>query len=288
MPDSTQRCSGCGCDVPPSQTGRGRPRKWCSEKCRNAVRYRGDPSHRENLRRSRERLRARGPLTQHFAKTCEQCGSGYSTSRRNGRFCSNICHHANIGNQTENGTDLASCVACRSLATRGNRSCRCSEGRQTMEHVVRIAKRRDAMAPRECVQCHGMFAPATLLAAVTGQKCCSKRCATTYNNSLPASKAARLEAKQRRRARKRNAYVADVNRAEIFERDKWTCQLCHDPLDMDASVPHPLAPTIDHIIPLAADGTHEPANVQAAHFLCNAQKGDRTFSLAGDQLRLAC
>jgi len=42
-----------------------------------------------------------------------------------------------------------------------------------------------------------------------------------------------------------------------------------------AVVPHPLAPTIDHVVPLAAGGLHEPANVQLAHFLCNARKSDR-------------
>jgi 5-methylcytosine-specific restriction endonuclease McrA len=50
-----------------------------------------------------------------------------------------------------------------------------------------------------------------------------------------------------------------------------------------ASVPHPMAPTIDHIVPLSKGGTHEPINCRTAHFLCNSTKGDR---LAGDQLIL--
>jgi 5-methylcytosine-specific restriction endonuclease McrA len=53
------------------------------------------------------------------------------------------------------------------------------------------------------------------------------------------------------------------------------CRLCGDPMMMGQAVPHPKAPTIDHVIPLAKGGTHEPANVQAAHFLCNSIKGDR-------------
>jgi 5-methylcytosine-specific restriction endonuclease McrA len=36
-----------------------------------------------------------------------------------------------------------------------------------------------------------------------------------------------------------------------------------------------MSPTIDHILPLARGGTHEPSNVQAAHFGCNAAKGAR-------------
>ncbi len=47
----------------------------------------------------------------------------------------------------------------------------------------------------------------------------------------------------------------------------------------------PLAPVIDHIVPLDAGGLHEPANVQCAHFLCNSKKGARVYG-AGEQLRL--
>ncbi|MEO6627619.1 MAG: HNH endonuclease signature motif containing protein [Aquihabitans sp.] len=77
--------------------------------------------------------------------------------------------------------------------------------------------------------------------------------------------------------------MAPVFRYKIYERDGWKCKICRKAVKRDAVVPHPMAPTIDHILPLAAGGTHEPANVQCAHFLCNAQKGDRP---ADDQLML--
>ena len=98
---------------------------------------------------------------------------------------------------------------------------------------------------------------------------CSLRCAKSHG-------------REKRRAVKRNAFVANVNRRDIYERDNWTCQLCHKKVDPTKKVPHPKAPTIDHIVPLAAGGSHEPANAQCAHFLCNATKGDR----GTDQLRL--
>ncbi len=90
-------------------------------------------------------------------------------------------------------------------------------------------------------------------------------------------------AKDRRRARKRLAYVADVRRADIYARDKYRCQLCRRLLRMDVVVPHPKAAVLDHVIPLARGGTHEPANVQAAHFLCNSRKSDGG---GGEQLLL--
>lgn len=63
----------------------------------------------------------------------------------------------------------------------------------------------------------------------------------------------------------------------------WRCQLCGGRVQRNRETPHPKAPVLDHILPLAAGGTHEPANVQLAHFICNSEKGDRP---ADDQLRL--
>jgi 5-methylcytosine-specific restriction endonuclease McrA len=74
----------------------------------------------------------------------------------------------------------------------------------------------------------------------------------------------RREAKQRRRARKRSAFVAPVYRRAIYERDGWRCQICRRKVKRDALAPAPLAPTIDHIIPLSQGGTHEPANTRLA------------------------
>lgn len=74
-----------------------------------------------------------------------------------------------------------------------------------------------------------------------------------------------------------------VWRHKVYVRDGWRCQLCGKPVKRDAAVPHPLAPVLDHVIPLAVGGTHEPANVQCAHFLCNSVKGDRG---GGEQLLL--
>lgn len=93
--------------------------------------------------------------------------------------------------------------------------------------------------------------------------------------------------KDRRNARKRGAYVAPVYRAQIFARDKWVCQLCGRKVKRGAVAPHPLAPSLDHILPISKGGTHEPANAQLAHFGCNSLKGDRTFNGGAEQLSLA-
>ncbi len=79
-------------------------------------------------------------------------------------------------------------------------------------------------------------------------------------------------AKARRRAPE--AFVEPVYRVQLYERDDWCCQICGEPVLREATVPHPLAPTIDHVIPFHCGGTHEPSNCQTAHFLCNSLKGD--------------
>lgn len=94
---------------------------------------------------------------------------------------------------------------------------------------------------------------------------------------------ARSQGKDRRRAAKREGFVADVHRRRIFERDGWRCQICRKRVLRRKAVPHPRAPTIDHIIPLALGGTHEPSNCQLACFMCNCRKSSTG---TGDQLRL--
>ena len=87
----------------------------------------------------------------------------------------------------------------------------------------------------------------------------------------------------RRRARKSDAYVADVWRHKVYESDGWRCHICGKKVRRTATVPHPMAPTIDHVIPLADGGTHEPANCRTAHFMCNSVKGNRG---GGEQMLL--
>lgn len=108
--------------------------------------------------------------------------------------------------------------------------------------------------------------------------------ATYEKRSLYCSRTCgRRQSKGRRRAAQRGAYVADVYRRKIFERDGWRCQICRKAVLRSKAVPHPRAPTIDHIIPLARGGTHEPANAQLACFACNCLK---SHTGTGDQLRL--
>lgn len=79
--------------------------------------------------------------------------------------------------------------------------------------------------------------------------------------------------KRRRRAAKLGVLSEPYTLAEIAERDGYRCGLCKRKVKMQRAVPHPHAPTIDHIVPLSFGGDDTRVNVQLACFLCNSVKG---------------
>lgn len=100
----------------------------------------------------------------------------------------------------------------------------------------------------------------------------------------PQGKASKRRRDARRKAAKRGVVQVDYDPADIFARDRWVCQICHRKVDRRLVVPHRMAPTIDHIVPLALGGADAPWNVQLAHLSCNSSK---RAGAANDQLRLA-
>jgi len=71
----------------------------------------------------------------------------------------------------------------------------------------------------------------------------------------------------------RTAY--EKNRAKILATQN-VCAICGKPVDKSIPSPHPLSPTIDHIIPVSKGGhPSDLANLQLAHRCCNRDKSDR-------------
>ena len=54
------------------------------------------------------------------------------------------------------------------------------------------------------------------------------------------------------------------------------CGICGKPVDTSLKYPHPLSPTVDHIVPVNRGGhPSDINNLQLAHFTCNRQKSDK-------------
>lgn len=98
---------------------------------------------------------------------------------------------------------------------------------------------------------------------------CSPECFEAFRNR------ANWKHVTRRRARLRDALVESFDRLDIFSRDGWVCQICGLAVDREARFPDPNSASLDHIIPIAKGGTHEPANAQCSHLHCNIMKSDR-------------
>ena len=162
-------------------------------------------------------------------------------------------------------------IEARIEARRGSR--RRSRAERKLALAKKGSKGRTVWVSRTCKMCPSRFITQS---SSTGL-CCSAQCTTANRRNKE------LDAASRRRARKRDAFVAPVKRLTIFTRDKYRCHICKRLTKPSKCVPHPLAPTIDHIIPLAKGGTHEPANVATACFECNCMKRDEG---GGEQLAL--
>lgn len=99
-----------------------------------------------------------------------------------------------------------------------------------------------------------------------------------------ATRALRRKMAQRRRARKRAAYVETVDVMVLLEWQHGKCYHCGCKIDTSKTAPHPKSLTLDHLVPLALGGDHSYANTVASCWDCNCTtKGTRAI---GEQLKL--
>lgn len=240
----------------------------CGAECRKARRYRQTrewtartdyhAKHRakpEVAAKRREYGRSHDKAYRQTVKvtaTCTVCGSEWAADRRAKsrpvKYCSRTC--ASVDRHGGPSTPVPARHPSRSTPVP-----------KTHPSRQRVDQRPRFLAGR-CAHCGDWFIADRLAFSSHADRACSPRCIKRLSEA-------------KRRATERNAFVERVDRFEIFERDDWTCMLCGLPIRRGEVAPHPQSPSIDHVVPLARGGTHEPANVQAAHFLCNALKGDR-------------
>ena len=121
------------------------------------------------------------------------------------------------------------------------------------------------------------------------QRACARcrKLFTTYRGGLcPACvRATRAHGKPERRAKKAGVpYIYGIKPEQVFDRDRWRCQLCGCPTPKRLRGKNlPRSPEVDHIVPISQGGGHTWDNVQCLCRACNAIK---RATIRG-QLRLA-
>lgn len=277
-------CRWCGTAI--TQKTRGRPRLYCSVACTNRW-WRAHQSAEDRAQvRVKERARARlKPPRSEPVVTYEPCAycarqipaSNMARSAR--RFCSQACRERERNQRPR----TCACGWTFTARSRHTKACEwCRRGAMGPLPTIKVGPSRKVRTPkakavgyvhrgtlpRPCVQCGVDMAP---VGKWKHAICAVCRAAT--------AKRTRRLAKARRKGRMVDA--VRYRPTDIFERDGWRCHLCGKKVRA-VPVPHPQAPTIDHLIPLSDGGRDAPDNVATAHFICNSRRGARGIA----QLRL--
>ena len=160
-----------------------------------------------------------------------------------------------------------------------------------------LAESRKASRQRQCLHCGGQFeaqASAKYCSyncsvrskAEEKAECACQECGSKFRpdygdkrrnfcSEFCSSRHFKRIAKGIARAKSYGADAEPINPIAIMERDAWTCHICgvEAPRELRGTMRWN-APELDHIIPLAAGGSHTYDNVACAHRACNLEKGD--------------
>lgn len=227
--------------------------------------------------------------------TCARCGAAYTVSPFNKgrqRYCSARCRYAAWDSAV---VEWRLCSDCARLYPVSRQAAR--KGYDEQLHACRPATvGRCRLREPICMTClmvkgpghggtreHGRLRFQAAFVPVQPHPITCAQCGVQFigkwTSKCPACVAANYRETKRRGKRRRRAALKGVaiepyRAVDVFARDGWRCHLCGRMTRRTAKVPHPKAPTIDHIIPISAGGGDTPDNVATAHFECNWRRGD--------------
>jgi 5-methylcytosine-specific restriction endonuclease McrA len=222
------------------------------------------------------RLGAAGKWSQagRLEMICMHCGTAFKPKTADAvTFCSRACNYAHKAAQPKSVSmpNSFTCKHCRTPFTsilKGKLFCSQDCSRlHSLERAKRKLRARPAVTKR-CANCNREFS-----AVLHPEKVfCSKRCSQASARRTRKAKERHYEYKRKYRKAIATWPCERIRLAILRDRDKGMCWLCDKPVE-DVAVPHPSAPTIDHVIPIAKGGQHLYSNVRLAHFICNSVRG---------------
>ena len=216
-------------------------------------------------------------------KTCPVCQAEHE---RRGIYCSRKCCRR-VSNAKARGTEVRApvstfeCAWCTRVCTPGvdvsaNASRFCDRTCKRAWHMYRQPRRLQRW----------LDARSRLERAARGRDACGRsfaagrcrHCDQPFVDTHPEARYCSESCQQGHKRAVRLAAIAATGEhlhfTEVGELAGWTCGICGTPVDRELAVPHRLAPTVDHIIPLSRGGEHVADNVQLAHLTCNSSKRD--------------
>lgn len=218
--------------------------------------------------------------TEYELIACLSCGAQFQHAQvgkgRKPRYCSPECRATR---------DKAQKLACRQRRKAGVRVN--AAPRRTPVMVSFVCENCGASASREkahegnrfcSAKCHDDHHWERRKAEPVAERQC-KACGIAFQPKGTAHVYCTTECKYRvwypnKRAMRRANTVGNVDPFKVFDRDGWKCQLCGKPAPKRLRGSHdPLAPELDHIVPLSKGGAHTYENTQCAHRSCNMSKG---------------
>lgn len=308
-----EKCKKCGKLF--EQNGRGRKKIYCSNECaRAADRDNKRITYTGKRRQTCRRCGAELPKNKSYY-CCDECRIEYEKDQRQGHgYFKRECPVCNVIFFTRRGRQITCSTDCshklhnqrsydydkdRAKYLRKHPEAKTKEqiheesierkAQEQIERAERAEKREKDKAQRaqekaalkawniahwlnysekhKCVICGN-----TYTAKYPLQKYCSKACAAR-------------EPKKRykaRRAERLKIIDTGITLEKVAKRDGNICQICGCKVDWTDKKIAPktvvcgdMYPSIDHIIPVSKDGADSWDNVQLAHRICNALKGDQ-------------
>ena len=106
------------------------------------------------------------------------------------------------------------------------------------------------------------------------KRVCSNTCsAKAWARENPERhRANKMDAVRRRRARIAGVEVEHFTVQDIRMAHGDDCYLCGKPINYRLKFPHPMSPSVDHIMPISAGGPHSLSNCAMTHMGCNNKK----------------
>jgi hypothetical protein len=246
---TSKDCARCGATFTPIS-----PKAiYCSRKCNDAAHY--------------------ARVKPHLKRKCSRCGVEYFAKVANrSTFCSRGCSDK-AKNERSKGTWIhwwfRTCEVCGERFVTNRRTARLCRNTQCWRADARNKARasfKPSRNPKPCSSCGSPTGSESGYQKLCGDCSLKRKRRFKRDRNNPRS-----------RAKSANVIYATVSRSKIISKHGARCWLCREQIDMEISVPHPRAFSIDHVVPLSLGGWHDLLNLRPAHFQCNVRRGS-TYS----------